>query len=123
MEETAKTELENQVTLYQFYVSTYTKGIALYLAITGALLKFAIDSKEYRQVFGAAGLLSAIAILIVLGFGIAWERITAKEFRRLAVTTGTTCISTAPFRALTVAVAAFWVLVFIGWFYILFWLE
>lgn len=123
MEETSKIELENQVTLYQFYVATYTKGLALFLAITGALLKFALDSKEHRQVFGTAGLLSAIAVLIVLGFGIAWERTTAKEFRRLAMTTGTTCISTSPFRALTVTVAVFWVMVFIGWLYILFWLA
>ena len=123
MDDASKTELDHQVTLYQFYLGTYTKGIALFLAITGALLKFALDSKEYRQVFGMAGLASAIAILIIIGYAVFWERITAKEFKRLAEATGTTPISTAPFRALAVAVAAFWVLVFVGWIYILFGLE
>ena len=87
MEETSKIDLDNQVTLYKFYVGTYTKGVALFLAITGVLLKFALDSKEHHQVFGSAGLISTIAIFIILGYGIAWERITSEEFKRLAKAT------------------------------------
>jgi len=123
VDEAAKVELEHRVNLYQFYIGTYTKGIAFFLAITGALLKFALDSEQYRSVFSWAGLLCNAAILIPLIFGIAHERKIAAAFKRLAESTGTTRISTGPLRILAIATVVFWSILCVGWVYVLFWLQ
>jgi len=57
MDETAKIELEHRVKLYQFYLGCYIKGIAFFLAITAALLKFALDSTKHSRIFSWAGIL------------------------------------------------------------------
>lgn len=123
MNEVAKLELDHQVILYQFYVATYTKGIALFLAITGALLKFALDSAEHRSIFATAGIVCSVAILIVFFYGLAYRRATQVEFTRLAEAAGTKPISTKPFAALTATAGAFWVVVLAGWVYVLLWLA
>lgn len=51
MDEPSKFELVQRVRLYQFYIDCYIKGIAFFLAITAALLKFAMDDKSNRTVF------------------------------------------------------------------------
>ena len=61
MDEAAKLELGHQVDLYQFYIGSYIKGLAFYIAVTGALLKFALDEMQYRRVFTSAGLLVSMA--------------------------------------------------------------
>ena len=119
MNEEAKVELEHRVSLYQFYIGTYTKGIAFFLAITGALLKFALDSAEYRVIFAAAGLICSASILIPLGYGAHHERQIARDFTRLAEGTNTRSISTGPLRMLVVATAIFWAIVCLGWLYVL----
>jgi hypothetical protein len=123
MDEAARIELDHRVSLYQFYVATYTKGIALFLAVVGALLKFALDSKDHRAIFATAGLACTLAILIIIAYSLSYERDIAKDFARLGAATGTAPITSAPFRALSAAVLAFWILVLVGWVYILFWLR
>ncbi|MDZ4287355.1 MAG: hypothetical protein U0984_05325 [Prosthecobacter sp.] len=119
MDESSKFELEQRVRLYQFYVDCYIKGIAFFLAITAALLKFAMDSKPYRTVFAVAAIICTLSILIPLIFGMVDERKMARDFRRLAEATKTTPTSTAPLRMLAIATAYFWLIVFGGWIYIL----
>jgi len=123
MNEEAKAELEHRVSLYQFYIGSYTKGIAFFLAITGALLKFAVDSTEYRSVFAVVGLLCNAAVLIPLLYGARHERQIARDFTRLAEATHTKSISTGPLRMLVVATATFWVILCVGWLYVLLWLK
>ena len=122
MNESAKLELEQRVRLYEFHVGAYIKGIAFYLAITGVLLKFAVDTVQYRTVFAAAGLLCSFAILIPLMFGLRHERVMRRRFVELAEATGTNPISTSPLLMLSVATASFWMIVSAGWVYVLHWL-
>jgi hypothetical protein len=108
--ESAKLELEQRVKLYEFYVGAYIKGIAFYLAITGVLLKFAMDCDRYRGVFSAVGLLCSFAILIPLWFAIRHERELQRRFLELAALTATKPISTSPLLVLSCATACFWVI-------------
>jgi hypothetical protein len=123
MKESDKIELEHRVNLYQFYIDQYTKGIAFFLAITGALLKFAIDSKNYRTIFSAIGILCSLAVLIPLLFGFNHESSMSKDFGRLAQNTGTKKISTTPLKMLAIATAIFWIIVFLGWLYLMIFLK
>ena len=123
MDESSKFELEQRVRLYQFYIDCYTKGIAFFLSIMTALLKFAVDSKLYRPVFARAAIISTLAILIPLLFSIAQQRKIAQDFRRLAKATKTTPISAAPLLMLSIVTACFWLIVLGGWIYILCWMP
>jgi hypothetical protein len=123
MSSPAEIELGHKVDLYQFYISAYTKGIAFFLAITGALLKFAVDSDDYRQLFSLAGLACNAAVLIPLIFGAFHERRMAAHHRRLAKATGTTFISTAALKMLVWATAVFWAILCLMWVYVLLWLN
>jgi hypothetical protein len=123
MDESDKFELEQRLRLYQFYIDCYIKGIAFFLAITAALLKFAVDAKSYRTVFAVAAIMCTVAVLIPLVFGLIDERKIARDFRRLAETTQTKPISTAPLLMLSIATAYFWLIVFGGWIYILCWMP
>lgn len=119
MDDSAKIELENSVSLYQFHVNTYIKGIIVFLAITGALFKFSIESNEYRKIYAAAGILCGIAILIPLVFSFIHEKKIKEDFKRLAQTTNTNPISTSPLCMLSRVTAFFWVIISGAWWYIL----
>lgn len=119
MNENAKIELAHRVGLYQFYISQYTRGIAFFLAITGVLLKFAIDSQQYRFIFSLIGVICSLAVLIPLLFGFWHESNIASDFKRLAQKTKTEMISTAPLKMLSIATAVFWSIVFFGWLYVM----
>ena len=121
MAESARVELELRVRLYEFYVGSYIKGIAFYLGITGILLKFAVDSENYRSTFCAAGILCAVAVLVPLVFGSVHERAMRVRFRELAKATDTEAISTSPLRMLVFATVVFWVIIAGGWVYIWQW--
>jgi len=123
MNERAKFELEQRVDLYQFYLSSYMKGLAFFLAITGVLLKFAVDNREYRSIFSWAGILCSLAALIPIIFARNQERGFSSNFQRLAESTGTVPINTMPFRMLINVVLAFWIVVVLGWLYIFGWLH
>lgn len=118
----ASLELEQQVALYQFYLSAYLKGIAFYLAISGALGKFAADSESYRSELVWLGVLSSLAALIPLTYGFVHERYFRASFVRLADATATTPISTGPFRMLIAATTTLWAIVTFGWLFIWRWL-
>lgn len=122
IDEPVKLELDHRVKLYQFYVELYVKGIALYLGITSVLLKFAVDSTSYREVFCVAGLACAFAILIPLFFAYQHERTLRADFDRLAKASGINAISTSPLLYLSHATTCFWFIIFMGWFYVLLWL-
>ena len=123
MRDAARFELEKRVDLYQFYLGAYLKGIAFYLAITGALLKFAIDNDTYRNIFGYAGILVSLAVLVPLLFSMRHEKSFKNEFARLATATRTQAIETSPFLMLIRVVVAIWAVVFAGWLYITFKLQ
>jgi hypothetical protein len=118
MDESAKFELEQKVDLYKFYLSSYLKGIAFFLAIIGALLKFSVDSVAYRGVFSAAGVICCAIVLVPILYGISHERKFRRDFVRLAELTNTKPVSTSPFRMLIVTTASFWVIVSAGWLYV-----
>src|SRR5688572_8270838 len=120
MDESAKTELEHHVRLYQFHVDCYIKGIAFFLAITAALLKIAVDSQTFRVPFAIGALLCTVAISLPIVFGFTHEKRLVEEFQRLAVATKTRPLSTAPLRMLARTAAFFWFIVAGGWIYILF---
>lgn len=122
IDESAKIELEHRVALYQFHLGSYIKGVAFFLAITGALLKFGLDSELYRAVFSWAGLMCNFAILIPLIFSFVHERHIARDFDRLAIATKTATISTNPLRMLAIATTVFWLILSAGWIYVIFWL-
>jgi hypothetical protein len=123
MDESAKLELEHRVRLYQFYIDCYIKGMAFFLGITAALLKFAVDSIPYRNIFAVAAIGCTLTILIPLIFGMVDERRIARDFKRLAELTKTAPISTAPLLMLSVAVATFWVIILGGWIYVIRWMP
>jgi hypothetical protein len=123
MNESAKFELEKRISLYQFYLDLYTKGIAFFLTITGALRKFAFDSQSNRNIFVGSGLLATIVFLIPLAFGLFHARTMQKDFNRLGDATGTVPFSVSPLQMLVSCVAVFWILVFGGWVYIIAWLK
>lgn len=111
--------------LYQFYIDCYIKGIAFFLGITAALLKFALDSDSagHRTIFALAAITCTVAILIPLVFGIVDESRMAADFRRLAEATKTRPISTVPLRVLSITTGCFWIIVFSGWIYIFGWMR
>jgi len=39
-------ELDHQISLYQFYIGCYIKGLISYMVVDGALLKFALDERN-----------------------------------------------------------------------------
>ena len=119
MDESAKLELEHRVRLYQFYLDCYIKGIAFFLGITAALLKFAVESSLSRATFSLAGVLCSLVILIPLVFAYTHEKALSAEFLRLAEATRTRPISTSPLRMLTRATTLFWVIIAGGWCYLL----
>lgn len=123
MDESAKFELELRFKLYELYVNSFIKGIALFLAINGALLKFALDSVRYRSVFSLAAIFSFLVIVIPGVFALFHERVLSRDFARLASATNTSPISTVPLRMLAIATWIFWLCFFLGWIYIYGWLS
>ena len=118
MDDAAKFDLEQTIGLYKFYLDAYIKAIAFFLAIAGFVAKAAIDSERDRALFATVGLICNGIVLIPIAFGIYHERAIAKTFKRLAASTGTTTVTTAPFRMMIVATCAFWVVLSIGWAYL-----
>jgi hypothetical protein len=114
----AKFELEQAVGLYKFYLDAYIKAIAFFLAIAGFVAKAAIDSARDRGLFSTIGLVCNAIVLIPIGFGIYHERTISRSFIRLAQQTGTSALSTSPFRMMIVATCAFWIVLSAGWFYL-----
>jgi hypothetical protein len=119
MNESSKIELDRRVRLYQFYVDCFIKGIGIFLGITAALLKFALDSTTHRTLFSRAGLSCSLVILIPLVFGFVEQRWIAADLSRLAGETHTSIISTAPLLMLCFTTLSFWLIICGGWIYIL----
>jgi dihydrodipicolinate synthase/N-acetylneuraminate lyase len=123
MDEAAKLELEHRAKLYQFYVDCYIKGIAFFLGITAALLKFAIDSADHRATFSVAGILCSLVVLIPLRYAFAHQKTMAADFQRLAKATQTKPISVEPLHMLVRATTGFWIIIALAWVYIPVWLR
>ncbi len=114
----ARLELELQVGLYKFYLDCYLKGIALFLAIAGALLKFAVDSPHGGRIFAYAGLGSSLSVVVPLLYGVAHARRFARDFARLGALTGSRPISVGPFYMFIAVSALFLSMVIAGWAYL-----
>lgn len=117
--EAAKVELEHRVALYQFYLNSYIRGIAFFLAINAVLFKFAIDDQLHRRMFSILALLCGLAILIPLVFSIRHVREMGSDFKRLAEATRTKPIRVAPLTMLSGATTLFWLIIVGAWVYML----
>ena len=117
--EAAKLDLQNHVTLYQFYVGAYIKGIAFFLAINAVLFKFALDDKPDRLLFSLVALGAGLAILMPLFFGRSHALGLADLFQKLSRRTETEVIDVSPLKMLVRTTAIFWSLIFVLWLYML----
>jgi hypothetical protein len=119
-DEAARLELDHRITLYQFHVGSYIRGIAFFLAINAVLFKFALDDKVQRTLYSIIALLCCLAVLVPLVFGALHIRVMNDDFKRLAEATGTKAILVSPFTMLTIATAAFWLIIFGSWVFMFF---
>lgn len=115
----AKLELKTHTELYQFYINCYLKGAAVFLAIMGALFKFALDPTPHRRVFAVAGLSGCALIVFPLIFAFSQERRFRADFNQLANRTKF-LISTSAFFMLCITVTGFLAVVIAGWLYVYF---
>jgi len=63
-------ELDHQISLYQFYIGCYIKGLISYMVVDGALLKFALDERNFRYIFSIAALLVSITALFIINYSL-----------------------------------------------------
>ena len=120
MDGNVKFQIEHDTDLYKFYITNYLKVIAFYIAINGALLKFAVDSAQYRSVFCLAALLYSLVLGPVVVFGIFQNRSFQSRFKKYSASSEIDSISTAPGYLLGTIASFFWTATVIGWLYILF---
>jgi len=120
MDNNTKFQIEQDTDLYKFYITSYLKAIAFYIAINGVLLKFAVDSTQYRSVFCLAALLYSLVLGPVIVFGMFQNRSFRSRFKKYSASSGIESVSTAPGYLFGTISSFFWIATVVGWIYILF---
>lgn len=121
MENNETFELKQLLSLYEFYISSYIKGLAFYITITGALIKFSLEAEviSNRIIFSIAGLTVNLISLCIIMFAFFHRKDMQSSFQKLSSQTGTSLVKTSPFNMLIYASLGLWLLTTIGWIHII----
>ena len=118
MDERIKYELDQKIEVHHNYFSNALKLMAFFLAIMGALLKFAIESPKYSDVFCIAGAVISAIAMIVSALAFVFNISLSKDVRRLSCQLGIRPISIIPVLILSLGALCANAIFLVGWYFL-----